>query len=300
VGRTLCLALFCVCVAGSARAQATGVLVPDGRVTPAKARVLSNLAQLIVDPALRAPVRSSAWAAALRATAGASEAAIQLNLSNFALGDSSAFSLAIVSPVTDNARSTEIANLDGLAGRTRGELTYTRNIASDTRQSYYVGASLATPRFTYRLAPDGGETDRRRALTSVKAGLLFKDADATGMLTIGGRFERTYVAPDGTTLCRTVAGNPSGVQTCEEQVIGEPLRRTLKVVDLELRGRLPRFGAVGARVERDFENDQTVLLIPLWLVPDTEKSFAGGVQASYRTQGSRRWAIAVFVGQFKL
>lgn len=299
--QALLLVAICVAAAGRADAQATGVLVPSERVNREQIRVLNNLTRLIVDPALSSPVRSSAWAVALRATAGASEAVIQLNLSNYVLGDTSAFALSIISPVSQGAQRTVLANLDGLAGRTRGELSYTRDIAKAAlRASYYLGGTLATPSFAYRSAPDGDDVDERKTTVSVKGGLLFRDADATGLMVVGARFGHSYESADATTFCRTVPGNPQGLLTCDAQIIGAPTRTAHKVVDLELRGRLPRFAAVGARVEHDVAKSTTLLSLPLWVVPDAGGSFAGGIQATYLAQGRRRWSVSVFVGQFKL
>ena len=270
----------CVIVHG-AFAQATGVLnksVARSRSLAAE-EPTSQLARLLVDPSLSNPVRASAWSAALTASSTSSEAKIQINLADImkSASDSlSSLALAIIAPLNKDDDFTELANLDGLVGTTRGEFAWTRGIADgDARQvKLFVTATGAAPRFEFRTAPGLVKSETRKPAYSVAGGVA-RIGQQT-VLRLGYRYEDKYTAPDEQSICTPISVGIAGATACEHMVIGPPTQSRKNVVEGEFRWLTGKYFSTSLVARHDFSESVWGFDLPLWVIPDGEGNLGGG------------------------
>lgn len=282
------------------RAQETGVLDPGPSVARkgTAAEGIIQRARLVVDPALQNPVRASVWGMAIRAHSDDSEVKIQANLAEiFKLGNT-ALSLSLIEPVSKDGAITELADLDGLVGTTRGELAWTHDIAQQsTIAKYYARVTGSAPRFEYRTPAGLAKEETRKATVSGSAGVAFVEVD--NVFRLGYRHENGFKAADERSICTPVnVGVPNAVE-CEAVALGPPASSTKNVIDFEYRRTLGNYTSFVLAVAHDVDNGVTGFDLPIWFIPDVHDKFGGGIRVGFRSDQKKSPTLSIFIGQFK-
>ena len=305
----LLLRAFCLSVSIPVlgAAQVSGVLDPEhnaprgeaAKVLDRAARDrLEKLARLVVDPSLAGPFRSSAWGFTLRTVSGASEVAVQANLSQKTFGEKTAFSFGLIGPLNKDAATTNVANLDGLVGTTRGELGWVRDIAKPDTNSWYARVAAAAPLFEYRATPGLVAAKDRKPMYNAAAGYVFKNLEYA--LRLGAKYERGFKSADEQTICTPATIGVPGALSCDSYVIGAPIALTKTMGEVEFRRLYSTTLSISVGVVYDFRNDVTGIDLPLWFIPDIKSGLGGGIRLGFRSDDKKRPTLSLFIGQFKL
>jgi hypothetical protein len=87
----------------------------------------------------------------------------------------------------------------------------------------------------------------------------------------------------------------SGALRCQDLVLGAPVEDSHSVASLELRRFFGRSLGVAPLVQRDFENDVTALLLPVYFLKNSDGALMGGARAGWRSD-DKAFTLAVFIG----
>jgi hypothetical protein len=123
-------------------------------------------------------------------------------------------------------------------------------------------------------------------------------------VSLGLRLENSYADADRLALCPP--GTPGQSQGCPSKVVGPPMNTRRGVFEAEVRKYLPvRLRndhpiGVSAVLRRDWENKETSVEMPIYLVKDKKGGLSGGLSVGHvwsPTPSNRGPRFAVFVGQ---
>lgn len=257
-------------------------------------------ARLFVDPSISSPLRSSAWAFSLQSSSEKTEVKIQANLSDLKPEWKSALSFSLVGPVSENSALTDVANLDGLAGKTRAELAFSSDVARETTTKTYGSLTFSSPLFEYRNNADvTRKEETRKALYAVKGGIVYSKAKYW-TVSVGGRFEKSFVDQKKQTVCAPLSSGTPGALTCESLVVGAPSAAEKQASEVGVRRALSNYAAVSFNWIHDFKNSVDGFEIPIWVIPDAGGTLGGGLRITYVSERDKNLRISLFVGTFKL
>jgi hypothetical protein len=86
-----------------------------------------------------------------------------------------------------------------------------------------------------------------------------------------------------------------GALRCQDSVLGAPVKDSHSVASLELRRFLGRSLGLAPLVQRDFTNDVTALLLPVYFLKNADGALMGGARAGWRSD-DKAFTLAVFIG----
>ena len=270
-----------------------------GATAESAARGDTIFAALVFDPSLAASARSSAWTANVVHASPVTEVRIQANVCDIAAticGAKGAASLMFAGPFNKNNEFTRLADLDGLVGTARVQVSYTSN-ATNVGSFYSFAGTFSHPRFAWR---DSVALERRSVEHSAYAletggGRRWSSVSLYG----GVRWEQAYHSRTAHDVCTPAAFGPSGTESCASLVIGAPWGRERAVATVSGAWSIGGNAAARLTISHDVRRAVTGIDLPVWLLQNPAGGLAGGVRLGYRTD-AREMTVALFVSQFKL
>ncbi len=289
--------------------QSTGYMAPPSDPGTSRtlagtsdARRVRELGVLLFDPSLKSAARTTNWTVSLAADRGKKEAKLQFNLCDLpGVCDDArrVFSATLVGPVDSTASSTELADLDGLAGKARLEVTASFRMLEGENNLVWGGKGRVAPvSFKYRDAStlDGAETSE--TAWSVEGFLGYRWGSST-LLQAKYRVEESWKPGDKRDLCVPSSADPPGTLVCEEVVVGGPKQQEKSVLGLSLSQRVGGVAAFRLEYSVDVDSEVWGVGLPVYIIPSTGEGLAGGVQFGYRSDEDQL-SLSVFVSLFKL
>lgn len=112
----------------------------------------------------------------------------------------------------------------------------------------------------------------------------------------GLEYQESYTVSSETQICSPVPV-PENATSCSNVVIGEPAQTRRKMAYVELRWANPEMNfAIAPKVTRDFENDETGILLPLYLMRGDKDALTGGISIGWQSETDDVTA-SIFVGK---
>jgi hypothetical protein len=254
---------------------------------------------LVSDPTLSMLTRASSWTVNIVAFEEGEEAKIQANLCDIvACKGNTALGVLLAGPLETKTHFTELANLDGLAGNTRIELSGTHNLTNATgKLAFSAKATFGHRRFEFVNASDLSENESSRGVWSVEAGPSLKWTST--MVTAGYRYESSYKAPEAQNVCTPASFGPVGTEVCSEVIVGGPTHKTKNLVEAEMGMSIRQVAAFRLTAAYDFTNQVTAFDLPIYVIPNASGALGGGVSLGYRSD-TKQITASLFVSAFKL
>lgn len=309
--RALRVAVLLAFAGGSALAQKTGALLRptsprrwesllgSGATDAARAAQDTIFAVLMFDPSLSALARSSAWTATVVPLGSSKEARVQANLCDIAGGfcrNQDASSLMLAGPLNSGDDFTELANLDGLVGSARAQLSYTTSTTA-VGFAYSITATFSDPSFAHRDSATLGKRSVDHAAYAIEAGDGYRWSSTA--LHAAVRWEQSYRAQTAQNVCTPASFGPAGTTTCSSIVVGAPASSVKTVASVSGAWSIGGNGAVRLTLSHDVQHGVTGIDLPVWVVRNAAGGLAGGVRFGYRTD-ARQLTASLFVSEFKL
>jgi hypothetical protein len=309
--RVAALTLLMLIARGGALAQKTGVLLHPadpkrwesllGASNSEAARATQDtiFAVLMFDPSLSALARSSSWTASVVPLGSSKEARVQANVCDIAVWfcrKQDASSLMFAGPLNSGDDFTELANLDGLVGSARAQLSYTTS-ATAVGAAYSVTATFSEPSFAYRDSLTLGRRSVDHAAYAIEVGDGYRWSSAA--LHAAVRWEQSYRAQTAQNVCTPASFGPVGTTTCSSIVLGAPSSAVKTVASVSGAWSIGGNGAVRLTLSHDLQHGVTGIDMPVWVVRNAAGGLAGGVRFGYRTD-ARQLTASLFVSEFKL
>ena len=311
IARALRAAALLVFACECALAQKTGALLHRtdakrwdrllGAAASQEARAAQDttFAVLLFDPSLSALARSSSWTASVVPLGSSKEARVQANLCDIAAGfcpKDGATSLMFAGPLNSGDDFTELANLDGLAGSARVQLSYTTS-ATAVGWAYSIAATYSQPSFAYRDTLTLGKRSADHAAYAIEVGDGYRWSSTAVHAAL--RWEQSYRAQTAQNVCTPASFGPAGTTSCSSMVIGAPSSSEKTVASISGAWSIGGNGAVRLTLSHDVRHGVTGIDMPVWLVRNAAGGLAGGVRFGYRTD-ARQLTASLFVSEFKL
>lgn len=296
---------------GCALAQKTGALLHRTDVKrwesflgasaseAARAEQDTIFAVLLFDPSLSALARSSSWTASVVPLGSSKEARVQANLCDIAAGfcrAQDASSLMFAGPLNSGDDFTELANLDGLVGSARVQLSYTTS-ATAIGWAYSIAATFSQPSFAYRDTLTLAKRSVDHAAYAIEVGDGYRWPAAAVHAAV--RWERSYRAQSAQSVCTPASFGPPGTTTCSSMVLGAPASSGKTVASVSGAWSIGGNGAVRLTLSHDAQHGVTGIDMPVWVVRNAAGGLAGGVRFGYRTD-AKQLTASLFVSEFKL
>ena len=112
----------------------------------------------------------------------------------------------------------------------------------------------------------------------------------------GLEYQESYTGSSETQICSPVPV-PENATSCSNVVIGEPTQTRRKMAYVELRWANPKMNfAIAPKVTWDFENGETGILLPLYLMRDDKDALTGGISIGWQSETDDVTA-SIFVGK---
>ncbi len=297
--------------AGTALAQKTGTLLHPadssrwvsllGQSATAQARAKHDtiFAVLLFDPSLSALVRSSTWTASVVPLGSSKEARVQANLCDLAdafCRKQDVSSLMLAGPLNSGDDFTELANLDGLVGSARVQLSYT-TAATALGSTYSLSAMFSEPSFAYRDSLTLGKKSVDHAAYSIEGGGGYRWSAASVGAAV--RWEQSFRAQTAQNVCTPASFGPAGTVACSNIVVGAPSSSAKTVASVSAAWSIGGNGAARLTIAHDARHGVTGIDLPVWVVRNAAGGLAGGIRFGYRTD-ARQLTASLFVSEFKL
>jgi hypothetical protein len=306
--RAAALLMFaCECAA----AQKTGALLHRtdskrwesllgvGATEAARAAQDTVFAVLMFDPSLSALARSSSWTASVVPLGSSKEARVQANLCDIAVWfcrNQDASSVMFAGPLNSGDDFTELANLDGLVGSARVQLSYT-TLATAVGAAYSITATFSEPSFAYRDSLTLGKRSVDHAAYAIEVGDGYRWSSSSILAAV--RWEQSYRAQTAQNVCTPASFGPVGTTTCSSIVLGAPSSTVRTVASVSGTWSIGGNGAVRLTVSHDLQHGVTGIDLPVWVIRNAAGGLAGGIRFGYRTD-ARQVTASLFVSEFKL
>jgi hypothetical protein len=296
---------------GGALAQKTGALLHPtdpkrwesllgaSNLETARATHDTIFAVLLFDPSLSALARSSSWTASVVPLGSSKEARVQANLCDIAAGfcrAQGASSLMFAGPLNSGDDFTELANLDGLVGSARLQLSYTTS-ATAVGAAYSIAATFSQPSFAYRDSLTLGKRSVDHAAYAIEVGDGYRWSSSAIHAAV--RWEQSYHARTAQDVCTPASFGPVGTTTCSSIVLSAPSSAVKTVASVSGAWSIGGNGAVRLTLSHDLQHGLTGIDMPVWVVRNAAGGLAGGVRFGYRTD-ARQLTASLFVSEFKL
>jgi len=278
VKRALSVGATIVLASGTALAQKTGTLLHPadsrrwesllGANTSPQARAKRDtiFAVLLFDPSLSALARSSTWTASVVPLGSSKEARVQANLCDVAdafCRKQDVSSLMFAGPLNTGDDFTELANLDGLAGSARVQLSYSTS-ATAPGTAYSVSATFSEPSFAYRDSVTLGKKSVDHAAYAIEAGAGYRWSAASVGAAV--RWEQSYRARTAQNVCTPASFGPAGTTACSSIVVGEPAASSKTVASVSGSWSVGGNGAMRLTISHDVRHGVTGIDLPVWVV----------------------------------
>ncbi len=248
-------------------------------------------------------------AATLTATTAGSTASLRYSFDRRGSDSLNRFNIIVSTPLdTEKARTTLWRrSADGLAGRPKVELSYTRVALSlgDRLGFFAPGLSFSSARqeleYVDRADLSKLRTDRSSPASLGGHVIFSRNADGAQLFSLRVERQRRATPSDNTvTLCPPTPISGSSVLDCLTGGDGAPVRRYETVTKLGYqRQSVGPHVDLGLAIEHNARTDKTSIDLPLYLVRSGTDSDKGkrnaGISLSWASKGGG-WAIGVFVG----
>jgi len=257
-------------------------------------------------------ISSGASGFAIEGSTAESRASIRLSIEypdsatlESGVGRFSGTDITFSAPLNKNDDLTNISTLDGLASSFQVSVAHS-NFRVKTKENFpknawnwVYGAEATLGYKNFNFYDRTSITKQDQTETPWSTGLFggFISADNRSLVSMGFEYQKSYQSSTSKTVC------PSSTTTawvdCITGNIGSPIKKIKHLAYLDYR-RLFRHVGVSFRVTRDFENDETGLDLPIYLVrakrpdPDTLGVFNGGIRLGWTSTDD--FTVGVFVG----
>jgi hypothetical protein len=286
------------------------------------------------DPSAASPLHGLEPLFSLLASTSATEATASAGFNFTPQGSADLVAtFTLTGPVSRSGEPSDLADLNGLAGTSRGELNFGRtawkqHFVDPTLPTKLCMSSHVAGLCTRGNLPEAARPEWDRNVTMAGTWFLNGDVQASrqefsfrdpttlkpGSRTatphnvgsnggfylatnsvIQGRFEfqRVLKAGTSTQVCTPIGA--VGALRCDSAVLGGPSIQTSEIATMEWRYSHSSDFAVSPTVHYDLRQKITAFELPLWMIRDSSGGLAGGVRLGYRTDQHRATVVG-FVG----
>ncbi len=272
--------------------------IKNGRMRPPTPEEML-FRMLTFDPSLVGFARRSAWTASVVPVGGSKEARLQVNVcdlrENFCK-DSTAWAVTLAGPLNADDAFTKLADLNGLAGSARIEMSLT---TPSRPNGWFVALSAAysQPSFSYRDSATLARHSVDHSAYAATAGVGHRWSRTA--LSGSFRVEQAYKSRASQSICAPAAFGPVGTESCSTVVLAPPSNAPAAIASMTFAWSLDASAAMHITLSRDIRNSVTGVDLPLWVVNDPAKGIGGGVRLGY-TSDVKKLTVVFFVSTFKL
>jgi hypothetical protein len=332
--RAIAIVLACTGTAGNvARAQSTSTATQPQSHTPVGARDLTQPANVGLGPAFGTTKDEASTSAEVLLEGSTDKKSGTASITRNA--GSSQFRLTLTAPVDQSTDEAVPLTLDGAGNGTTAELSYSHLSwgagPTEREQAAYEALCMRVFRRATCKSSEltGADQERAEDLLHLRDAVWFwalkgsfgrnkfKYLDDSlhsqsvyrndwegkgyvgrylgiGFLVASYSYGRGF-SPGGPSreICSPLGDG--GALRCQDAVLGAPAKDSHSVATLELRRFLGRGLAVAPLIQRDFENDVTALLLPVYFIKNAEGALMGGARAGWRSD-DKAFMLAVFIG----